>query len=159
MTALPSTRLLFLLVLTVLAAAYTVMAFGMEWRVASGQIGPGFFPRLVGVATVVGCLVAIARGPRKDDEPGGGVGVDGRARTDARVTFLVVVLLVLFYVVFEVLGAVLSSVLFLGIMLSVVNRGNRLVNAAVSVLVPAVLYVLFELLLDAGLPEGLVLPL
>jgi hypothetical protein len=32
-------------------------------------------------------------------------------------------------------------------------------NAAVSVLVPVGLYLLFEVLLDAGLPPGVVLPL
>src|SRR5687768_11807278 len=55
-----TTRLVFLASLTALAAAYTLMAFQMEWRIQNGQIGPGFFPRFVGVGTVVGCLVAIA---------------------------------------------------------------------------------------------------
>ena len=114
-----STRLLFLYALTVLAVAYTVMAFGMEWRVERGQIGPGFFPRLVGGAAVVGCMA-------------------------------------LLFVLFEPLGALLTSVLFLGGVLTLVNRGRHVANAILSVGVPLGLYLLFEVLLDTGLPEGLV---
>lgn len=171
-TVVPSTRLLFLVFLTLLAAAYTVMAFGMEWRVDAGQIGPGFFPRLVGGATVLGCLVAIARSllgggspspPPEPSEDADGepepVSEAGGPRTDARVTVVTVGCMVVFYAVFEPLGALLSSVLFLGLMLTLVNRGHHRLNAIVSVLVPAGLYLLFEVLLDAGLPPGLVLPL
>lgn len=172
MATLTRTRLLFLLALTALAVAYTVMAFGMEWRVERGQIGPGFFPRLVGGATVLGCLVAIVRCVRGDrasaradgqnadaeaEEKPGGRTTSGR--TDARVTVLAVGFMVLFYAVFEPLGALLSSVLFLGALLTVVNRGRHRLNAAVSLLVPTGLYVLFEVMLDSGLPPGLVLPL
>lgn len=170
--ALPSTRVLFLLVLAVLAAAYTAMAFSMDWRVASGQIGPGFFPRFVGGATVVGCLVAIARGDvspptppaqpsaadRDADTPPGPPG-SREPRTDPRVVLAAVAAMVVYYLVFEVLGAALASALFLAVMLTVVNPGRHRANAAVSLAVPAGLYLLFEVLLDAGLPPGLVLPL
>ena len=60
-TRLPVTRLLFLGALTVIAVGYTVIAFDMEWRIRNGQIGPGFFPRIVGVLTVTGLLAEIAR--------------------------------------------------------------------------------------------------
>jgi hypothetical protein len=168
-TPLPVTQLLFLLVLTGVAAAYTVMAFDMEWRLRNGQIGPGFFPRIVGAVTVIGCLIVIVRvllGGRGapssasttdvDEEGDLGIGSDGR--TDARITAVVVGSMVLYYLVFESLGALLASVLFLGLLLSLVNKGHHLQNALVSVLVPAGLYLLFETLLDSGLPQGVVLP-
>jgi putative tricarboxylic transport membrane protein len=47
-------------------------------------------------------------------------------------------------------------VLFLGGMLTFVNRGRHVANAILSVAVPLGLYLLFEVLLDTGLPEGLV---
>jgi putative tricarboxylic transport membrane protein len=161
-----STRMAFLAVLLLLAVAYTVMAFGMEWRDDSGQIGPGFFPRLVGVATILGCLVAIAR-TALGAVPGPAVDADGEPDADAAgdgamhpgATTLAVGLMVLFYLTFDPLGALLSSVLFLGLLLTMVNRGRHLQNAVVSVAVPVALYLLFEVLLDAGLPPGLVLPL
>ena len=159
-----STRLLFLYALTVLAGAYTVTAFGMEMRSDGGQIGPGFFPRIVGVAMLLGLSVAIVRALRggqaaeapvdeegQPEEVGGGEG-----GTDSRAVFATVGCMVLFYFLFEPLGALIASVLFLAGMLAFVNRGHHVGNAIVSVSVPLGLYLLFEVLLDTGLPEGLV---
>ena len=162
-----STRLLFLYALTVLAVAYTVMAFGMEWRVERGQIGPGFFPRLVGGAAVVGCLLAIVRAVRgrrlspasPPGRPGAAEGPPAEAGgggTDAWATTVTVGCMALLFVLFEPLGALLTSVLFLGGVLTLVNRGRHVANAILSVGVPLGLYLLFEVLLDTGLPEGLV---
>ncbi len=167
--ALPVTRLLFLLVLTVVAIGYTMMALDLEWRLGNGQIGPGFFPRIVGAVSIVGCLVAIVRAlvggsgassspSTVDADEEAELGVEGDGRTDAWVPTVTVGCMALCYVVFETLGALLASVLFLALLLSVVNRRHHLQNALVSVLVPVSLYLLFEVLLDAGLPPGLVLP-
>src|SRR3990170_4271123 len=158
-----STRLLFLYTLTVLAVAYTVMAFGMEWRVERGQIGPGFFPRLVGGAAVIGCLVAIVRAMRgRRLSPDSPVDEEGQpdetaaGGTDAWAPAATVGCMALLFLLFEPLGALLSSVLFLGGVLTFVNRGHQVANAVLSVGVPLGLYLLFEVLLDTGLPEGLV---
>jgi len=157
-----STRLLFLYALTAVAVAYTVMAFGMEWRVERGQIGPGFFPRLVGGAAVVGCLVAIARSMRgRQLVPDSPVDEEGQPEevgggTDAWTTAATVGCMALLFLLFEPLGALLTSVLFLGGVLMFVNRGHLVANAILGVGVPLGLYLLFEVLLDAGLPEGLV---
>lgn len=157
-----STRMAFLAVLLLLAVAYTVSAFGMEWRDDAGQIGPGFFPRLVGVAAVLGCLAAIARAMRGGqstatpvDEEGQPEEVGGSDRPDALAVLATVGCMVVFYFLFEPLGALISSVLFLGGMLAFVNRGHHLANAILSISVPVGLYLLFEVLLDTGLPEGL----
>lgn len=160
-----STRLLFLYALTVLAAGYAVMAFGMEWRSAGGQIGPGFFPRLVGVGVIIGLLIAIGRvlrgGKLSTDAPVDEEGKpeevgDGDSGVDARAVLATAGCMVLFYFLFEPLGALLSSVVFLAGMLTFVNRGHHLMNAVLSVAVPLGLYLLFEVLLGTGLPEGLV---
>jgi len=166
---LPVTRLLFLGALTVMAVAYTVIAFDMEWRIRNGQIGPGFFPRIVGVLTVTGLLAEIARvllgrsgssssSSTADADEEAELGIDGDGRTDAPVTAFMVGAMWLCYVLFEPLGALLASILFLALVLSVVNRGHHRQNALVSILVPVGLYLLFEVLLDSGLPPGLVLP-
>ncbi|MGH3342093.1 MAG: tripartite tricarboxylate transporter TctB family protein [Carbonactinosporaceae bacterium] len=161
----PVTYLLFLGVLLLLAAGYTAMAFAMDWRVESGVIGPGFFPRLVGAATIVCCVVAMVLGLRGSAEGGDEVparaeadGGDGATR-DPGVTLVAVAAMVVFLVFFEVLGALLSSVLFLVLLLSVVNRGQHRTNLLVSAALPIGLHLLFEVLLDAGLPPGLILPL
>ncbi|MGH3363068.1 MAG: tripartite tricarboxylate transporter TctB family protein [Nocardioides sp.] len=167
-----TTRLVFLASLTVLAAAYTLVAFQMEWRIQNGQIGPGFFPRFVGAGTVVGCLVAIAltlsgrvpsdlsADPAEDADFEAPAAVDeGDGRTAPWATVVAVGAMVIFFIFFELLGALLSSVLFLALLLTIVNPRRHRLNAAVSVLVPVGLYLLFEVLLDAGLPPGVVLPL
>src|SRR5262245_25525577 len=117
------TRLLFLASMIVLAAAYTLLAFRMEWRIESGQIGPGFFPRFGGVATIVGCLVAIAltlvgRGaPELSPDPAGDAedvvgGSDGEGGLTAPwATVLAVGCMVVYFFTFATLGALLSSVL------------------------------------------------
>jgi putative tricarboxylic transport membrane protein len=158
-----STRLLFLYALTVLALAYTVMAFGMEWRVERGQIGPGFFPRLVGGAAVIGCLVAIVRAMRgRQLSPDSPVDEEGQPEevggggTDAWATAATVGCMALLFFLFEPLGALLTSVLFLGGVLTFVNRGHHVGNAILSVAVPLGLYLVFEVALQTGLPEGLV---
>ena len=43
------TRTVFYFVILVVLAGYTHMAFDLEWRTAAGRIGPGFFPRFIGV--------------------------------------------------------------------------------------------------------------
>jgi putative tricarboxylic transport membrane protein len=167
-----TTRLVFLASLTALAVAYTVMAFGMEWRIQNGQIGPGFFPRFVGLGTVVGCLVAIAltlsgRGATTSSPDAAedadfevpAAGEDGDGGTAPWATALVVGCAVIYFVFFEPLGALLASVVFLALSLTIVNPGHHRLNAAVSVLLPVGLYLLFEVFLDAGLPPGIVLPL
>ena len=158
-----STRLLFLYALTVLALAYTVMAFGMEWRVERGQIGPGFFPRLVGGAAVIGCLVAIVRSMRgRQLSPDSPVDEEGQPEevggggTDAWAPAATVGCMALLFLLFEPLGALLTSVLFLGGVLTFVNRGHHVGNAILSLGVPLGLYLLFEVALQVGLPEGLV---
>ena len=169
LTGLPHTRLLFLLALTVVAVGYTVMAFDLEWRLGNGQIGPGFFPRIVGVVSVVGCLAAIARvlvggsgltssPSTADADEEAELGIEGDGRTDAWMPAVTVACMVVCYLVFEDLGALLASILFLALLLSMVNRGHHLQNALVSILVPVGLYLVFEVLLDSGLPPGIVLP-
>jgi putative tricarboxylic transport membrane protein len=159
-----STRLLFLYALTVLAGAYTVTAFGMEMRSEGGQIGPGFFPRIVGLAMLLGLSFAIVRAARGGqtsaeapvDEEGQPEDIGGGGGTDSRAVLAAVACMALFYVVFEPLGALLASVLFLAGMLTFTNRGHRVGNAILSVAVPLGLYLMFEVLLSVGLPEGLV---
>ena len=49
----PTGRSLFLAVLLVVLAVYTEMAFELEWRTAAGRIGPGFFPRIIGILSLI----------------------------------------------------------------------------------------------------------
>jgi putative tricarboxylic transport membrane protein len=138
-------RVLWLAAIAVVAAVYTWMAFGMEWQTEAGRIGPGFFPRIIGGLTVVLCLVAIVRCLRERRPV-----ESGHARLVAWAGFG----LLGYLLVFEYAGAALASVAFMLYLLSVTNRGRTLANVALAVLLPAALYVVFEVGLGAGLPPG-----
>ena len=148
--------------LVVLLAGYLQMALGMEWRTAAGRIGPGFFPRVIGVLGLALALVALVRSLRgnpgvAEEEPVDETGEADLGRHPATLA-IVVVASAAFAAAFVLLGAVIAGAVYLFGCLWLLNRPRPLLNAAVSVGVAAGLYLLFETLLDAGLPAG-VLPL
>jgi putative tricarboxylic transport membrane protein len=153
-------RVVFLAVLLLLFAGYTQLAMGMEWRTTAGRIGPGFFPRIVGVAGIALCCAAIARALRAGDrreEP------EHRAAGSAlgrhpRLLAAACAALAAYLVLFVPLGAVLTAALFIFAASRVLGRRPVLADLALSLLVPAALYLLFEVGLGTALPEG-VLPL
>ena len=53
------------------------------------------------------------------------------------------------------LGTIISSAVFLIVMLTLLNPGRHLANAAVAIGIPLALYLLLQTLLNAGLPEGI----
>jgi putative tricarboxylic transport membrane protein len=59
-----------------------------------------------------------------------------------------------FLLLFEYVGAAIASALFMLFLLSVVNRGRTVANVVLAVLIPAAVYVVFEVGLNAGLPPG-----
>jgi putative tricarboxylic transport membrane protein len=159
----PTGRSVFLAVLLVVLAGYTQMAFDMEWRTAAGRIGPGFFPRIVGALALVitlGALVQSVLGRAVDDEDlVGGEEEAGKAdlgRHPGTMVFVVAASAGLL-LVFTTLGAIVACALFLAVTLLFLNRGRPVLNLAVSVALPIAVYLLFQSLLNAGLPDG-VLP-
>jgi putative tricarboxylic transport membrane protein len=141
-------RIVWLAAIAIVAAVYTWMAFGMEWETEAGRIGPGFFPRIIGGLTVALCVVAIVRCLRErrpaEAEPAG----------HGRLVALTSLGLLGYLLVFEYAGAAIASVAFMLFLLSVINRGRTVANVALAVLLPAAMYVVFELGLNAGLPPG-----
>lgn len=148
----PPTRAVFLGVLACVLAGYSALAWGMAWRMPSGQIGPGFFPRLIGVAALVLCLVALGRTLRGPVDSS-----DDTAPAHPYTLVAVVSACVGFFVLLVVAGALVAGVVFLSGVLMVLNPGRRRlpVNAVVGIGLPLVLYVLFAVVLDAQLPAGI----
>jgi putative tricarboxylic transport membrane protein len=158
-------RTVFFGLLLVLLAAYLQLALGMEWRTAAGRIGPGFFPRVVGVLGVALTLVALVHSlQRRDTEAADIPDVDGEEAGEADLgrhpgTMAIVVgASAAFAAAFVTLGAVLACTLFLFGCLWLLNRPRPVANAVLSLGLALGLYLLFETLLGAGLPAG-VLPL
>ena len=157
----PTVRTIFFGIVLVVLIGYTEMAFELEWRTQAGRIGPGFFPRIVGLLGIVIALGAVVGSMRPgapvedesgldEDEIGGG--------DLGRHPFPLAVAVgasALFLVTLTSLGAILSSAVFMFGMLWLLNRGSWVLNLVLSILVPLGLYLLFQTALNAGLPGGL----
>jgi hypothetical protein len=155
-------KTVFLTALLVVLAVYTEMAFALEWRTVAGRIGPGFFPRIVGIAGLaltLWSLAAAVRAPAAEDEVVALEDEVGDADLGKHPKLLALMILasLVFLVTLVSLGAIVSSAVFLLAMLFLLNRRHVLLNVAVALGLPLALYLLFQTLLNAGLPEG-VLP-
>ena len=158
-------KLTFFGVLLLAFAVYTEMAMGMEWRTAAGRIGPGFFPRILGLTAIAVIVVAGVREifSRPDDETTDEVeAAEEAAEPDlgrhplALVAFVVAA--AVFVALFGVLGAALAGVLFLGVTLWFLDREHHVRAVIIAVAVPVLLYLALQVGLDVGLPQG-ILPL
>jgi putative tricarboxylic transport membrane protein len=155
-------RTVFFGLLVVVLAGYLQLALGMEWRTAAGRIGPGFFPRVIGVLGLVLALVALVRSLRAEPEADGDLPREESGEADLgrhpATLAIVVAASVAFAATFVLLGAVIAGAAFLFGCLWLLNRPRPALNTALSLGIAIGLYLLFETLLDAGLPAG-ILPL
>jgi putative tricarboxylic transport membrane protein len=130
------------------ALAYTLLAFGLPMMAESSQIGPGFFPRILGVTLIATSLYALVRDVR---EP-----ADDDASSDYwGAVVLVSVITVAFVAMLSVLGALAAMVLFMFVTLYVLNREGMITNVLLSILLPVSLYLLFDVWLGTTLPRGI----
>jgi hypothetical protein len=132
------------------AGLYGYVAFTeLAWLSSAGRIGPAFFPRIIGVALAALSAWSLLADWRAPGEP--------QART-WRAAALLALFSGLFVAALDVLGGLASMIAFMAAALAVFNRGRWLQNAALALLLPAGLYVLFKVWLNAGVPRGLILP-
>jgi hypothetical protein len=144
-------RLAFLLVLLAGAIFYTYVAFmDLSFMTRSGRLGPGFFPRIVGVAAVffVGWTVLDALRDRE------ALLVDGANRrwSDA---FLLIGLAIGYAVLLRLFGGFPATVMYLALALSILNRGRYLQNGILALAIPSGVYLLFDQFLNANMPPAL----
>ena len=157
----PTGRSLFLALLLVVLAIYTQMAFDLEWMTVAGRIGPGFFPRIIGglaiLCTLIALVASLRPGAADDEDEVGGDEEAGEADLGKHPKPLLLVVLagVVLLLLFTSLGMIITCALFLAATLFLLNRGHTITNVAVSIGVPVVTYLLFDTLLNAGLPEGI----
>ncbi len=140
----------FLAAILLVAGGYTWLAFAeLDYLSSAGRLGPGFFPRIIGVALVALCAHSLWLELRASRE-----GLSEHWGT----TIAVAALSAAFIAALEPLGALLSMILFLGVTLAYLNRARPLQNAALALLLPICVYLLFKVWLNAALPRG-ILPL
>ena len=141
-------RVAFIAAILCVAVFYTYWAFAeLSFLSSAGRLGPGFFPRIIGLALIVACLFTLA-GDLKTRE--------GDAISSYwRITLVVAGLSGAFILVLNVLGGPLAMVVYMLATLSVLNPGRYLQNMAVSIGLPLVLFLLFDVWLNASMPPGI----
>ena len=139
----------FLLAILFLAGYYSYLAFShLPYLSAAGRLGPGFFPRIIGASLVALCAYSLYADARAAPA--------GQALSPFWRTAVVVALLTATFVaLLEVLGGLLSMIVFMAAALAFLNRGRHLQNALLAVLLPAGMYFLFKVWLNAAMPRGM----
>ena len=142
-------RIAFTLVLLAGAIFYSYIAFSdLSFLTRTGRLGPGFFPRLIGVAAIIVILWALmdelpkTKAPKNDNHHWGDVA-------------LIIALAAGYAVLLRLFGGFVATIVFLAITLFFLNPGQHLKNLTVSFLVPAAVYLLFDKVLNANMPPAL----
>ncbi len=147
-------RVVFLLAVLAGAIYYSYIAFSdLSFMTRTGRLGPGFFPRIIGVAAIVVTLwILVDELKRRTPER-----IDIQRWMDVG---LLIALAIGYAVLLRLLGGFFATVIFLGVTLSLLNRGQHVKNLVIALLVPGGVYLLFDRVLNANMPPGLVtLPL
>jgi putative tricarboxylic transport membrane protein len=146
-------RLAFTAAILCLAVFYTYWAFAdLSFLSSTGRLGPGFFPRIVGLLLIVTCVLTLA-GDLKERHG------DGALSSFWGITVVVAALSGLLVLLLEILGGALAMVVYMLATLSVLNRGRTLQNVAISIGLPVALFLLFDVWLNASMPpDALGLP-
>jgi putative tricarboxylic transport membrane protein len=141
-------RVAFTAAILCVAVLYTYWAFAeLSFLSSAGRLGPGFFPRIIGLLLIVACLLTLA-GDLKRRE-------GGALSSYWRITLLIAGLSGAFILVLNLLGGLLGMAGYMLATLSVLNRGRMLQNVVISVCLPLVLFLLFDVWLNASMPPGL----
>jgi hypothetical protein len=144
-------RAAFTILILCLSAFYTYAAFtGLTFLSSTGRLGPGFFPRIIGLALIFACLADLAMQLSRRSEP------LPRSEFVGTVAF-VGAATVVFVFAMGVIGGYAAMFAFALVTLSVLNRGRWLQNLAIAVLLPAAIYLMFEVWLNAAIPRGTLL--
>ena len=136
-----------------LAVLYTYWAFAdLSFLSSTGRLGPGFFPRIVGLLLIAACVLTLAGDLKRRR-------VDGGLSSFWGITVVVAALSGAFVLLLEILGGPLAMVVYMLATLSVLNPGRSLQNVAISVGFPLALFLLFDRWLNASIPpDALGLP-
>lgn len=139
----------FLLAILFLAAGYTYIGFTeLNYLSSAGRLGPGFFPRIIGVCLVVLCALGLHSELKQRS-------ADETVSPDWRSAAVLALLSAVFVALLDLLGGLVSMMLFMAAALRILNRGRALQNALVAVLLPLAIYLVFELWLKAAMPRGI----
>ena len=136
----------FLLAILLASGGYTWLAFAeLDYLSSAGRLGPGFFPRIIGVSLVVLCAFSLYKEFRFPES----------LSAHWRTTAVVAVLSAAFVAALELLGGLLAMIVFMAAALAFLNRGRPLQSGLLALGLPVCIYLLFKVWLNAALPRGI----
>ena len=139
-------RLAFTATILCLAVLYTYWAFAdLSFLSSAGRLGPGFFPRFVGLLLIAACVLTLA-GDLKERR------ADAGLSSFWGITVVVAALSGAFVLLLEILGGPLAMVVYMLATLVVLNPGRSVQNVAISIGFPLALFLLFDRWLNASIP-------
>ncbi|MCM2329066.1 MAG: tripartite tricarboxylate transporter TctB family protein [Lysobacter sp.] len=139
----------FLLAILFLAALYTYIAFtDLSYLSSAGRLGPGFMPRIIGVALVAMCVLSLHADTKLHR-------TEHSVAPGWRSAAVLALLSGVFVALLEVLGGLVSMMVFMGAALWILNRGRPLQNALIAILLPLGTHVVFVVWLKASMPRGM----
>ena len=142
----------FIIAILCLATLYTYQAFsGLSFLSSTGRLGPGFFPRIIGIGLVLACIAALAQETRQGSEP-------PRGSDTIRDTVVVGALTLAFVALLDILGGPIAMVVFLLASLFFLNRKRPVQNLTIALILPALIWLMFDYWLNAAMPEGMIIP-
>jgi hypothetical protein len=146
-------RLAFTATILCLAVLYTYWAFAdLGFLSSAGRLGPGFFPRFVGLLLIAACVLTLA-GDLKERR------ADAGLSSFWGITVVVAALSGAFVLLLEILGGPLATIVYMLATLAVLNPGRSVQNVAISIGFPLALFLLFDRWLNASIPpDALGLP-
>lgn len=135
----------------IIALVFLVMSFDLVFfQNNNGSMGPGFFPRIIaGILVIFSAIYVFQLFKQKPEEQ--------KQPVDKTIVLKQIILLIslcLCIVLSNVIGMLVSIGLFLLFMLAIVERIDWKISIGLSVLIVAIMYVLFEVWLGISLPKG-----
>lgn len=140
------------------AVFYSYIAFvDLSFLTRTGRLGPGFFPRIIGVGMALMTIWAIldALRDRRAVAAGGPAAVNDAPSGSWRDAVLLIALALGYAVLLRLFGGFVATFAYLAVTLTVLNPGRHMQNAAVAVLLPVGVYILFDRLLNANMPPAM----
>lgn len=143
-------RIPFLVAVMAAGVFYSYIAFvDLGFMTRTGRLGPGFFPRIIGISVIVLAIWAILDELRSQQNTDDYTGFWRDAAIMIGLALAYAVLLRLF-------GGYLATIAFLMMALTLLNRGRLRQNILLSFLIPTGVYALFDRVLNANMPPGLI---
>ncbi|ANQ27730.1 hypothetical protein BA894_15630 [Vibrio natriegens] len=126
----------------------------------NGRPGPGYFPLIVGALMIITTSINVYKDIKIYNKLKGDTELKTFVNHSnvphyAKDAVVAAACLSLLIFTLSSLGAILSMILFCLVFLAYFNRGKHLQNLIYSIVFPASVYLLFDVWLQAGLPDGL----